>query len=107
MDFSSWAIYSMDQIWIYLNDFKSVSQDVFLTSEQDQSLFSLLEHIINLSQTDVSDKFPPNRFDIVYISMGDEVRTNIKQVFVITYKLFPILLFSILIVQTNCCTVIT
>ncbi len=55
---------------------------------KSNAFFSLLEHIINVSQTDVSDKFPPNCFDIIYIPMDDEVRTNIKQVFMITYQLF-------------------
>jgi hypothetical protein len=73
-----------------------------------QVLLSFLEHIINVSETDASEKFPPGRFDIVYISMIDEVDTDIKQVFIIAYRLIPIylLFFSILIVQISCYIVI-
>ncbi|CAF4641012.1 unnamed protein product [Rotaria sp. Silwood2] len=40
-----------------------------------------IEHIINVSETDVSDNFPQNRFDIVYIPIDDDIQTNIKQHF--------------------------
>ncbi|CAF4374977.1 unnamed protein product [Rotaria socialis] len=59
---------------------------LFLGTLNHGSNLDLLErlkivHIINVSETDASDKFPSNHFDIVYIPMEDDVRTNIKQHF--------------------------
>ncbi|CAF0941531.1 unnamed protein product [Adineta steineri] len=59
---------------------------LFLGNRVHGSNLNLLErlqikHIINAGETDISEKLPHDRFDIIYITMDDDIRTNIKQYF--------------------------